>query len=302
MRQHAIPQNVLDVEFKLFTRFTVKEFVYLTAGVSIGVIFIYLWTENSLDWFISLPAFLFFTGLGLILGLVPINDQPADKFLMNYINAINNPTQRVWQNKEFKDKLEIIAKERGLTFEQIQVDPNKKSLSIKKGSHIIGGLETKTNKETEDKPKNVFDLEEEDKLQKINTLFEETGLIPKKKNVTQNTSKTEKSQAQSEIIINKDNMKNYKIENKDVKLNGTINLVLNENKDLPVSGATVIIKDQFEKPILALKSGLKGEVISNKVLPKGEFNINILHEQYTFPKIRFLVEDKVYPLVKIKSL
>jgi hypothetical protein len=44
------------------------------------------------------------SGLGAFLGLVPINDQDADVFIKNYITAITNPTQRVWLNKELKEK------------------------------------------------------------------------------------------------------------------------------------------------------------------------------------------------------
>ena len=40
MRQHAIPQNILDVEFKIFTKFTLKEFAYLGIGVGIGGVFL----------------------------------------------------------------------------------------------------------------------------------------------------------------------------------------------------------------------------------------------------------------------
>ena len=40
MKQHPIPQNVLDVEFKLFTKFTVREFAYIAIGFGFGGIFI----------------------------------------------------------------------------------------------------------------------------------------------------------------------------------------------------------------------------------------------------------------------
>ena len=102
MRQHPIPQNVLTVEFKLFTRFTVKEFAYIATGVILGGLFIYLWTEDRLPGIIAFPSFAMFSGIGLILGLVPIQDQPADKILSNYIKAINKPTLRVWQGEEMK--------------------------------------------------------------------------------------------------------------------------------------------------------------------------------------------------------
>jgi hypothetical protein len=305
MRQHSIPQNVLDVEFKLFTRFTIKEFVYMFAGISIGSIFIFLWTEGSLHGIIAFPVFLFFAGIGLILGLVPINDQPADQFIINYINAINNPTQRVWQNKDFKEKMELVARQRGLTFDKIQVDSGKKGISLEREVNIIGGI--KGQKTEENEQKTVLDLEEEEKLEKIDILFEETGLIPKKKGeqlnqIKQNIKNNPGNNLIKELVITNETVGQYAIPNLNVKLTGTVNMVLNNTKNEPIIGATVIIKDSSQKPILAVKSGSRGEVLTNRIFPNGEYNIDILHDQNTFPKIKFIVQEKIYPVVKIKSI
>lgn len=104
MRQHPIPQNVLDVEFKLFTKFTLREFAYLAIGVSIGGIFLYFTTKGQIPGIIGIPIFVIFSALGAFFALVPINDQPADKFVTNFFNAINRPTQRVWLNTELKNQ------------------------------------------------------------------------------------------------------------------------------------------------------------------------------------------------------
>lgn len=104
MRQHPIPQNVLDVEFKLFTKFTLKEFVYLAIGVSIGGIFLYFTSKGHVPGIIGIPIFVIFSSLGAFFALVPINDQPADRFVSNFFNAINQPTQRVWLNTELKNQ------------------------------------------------------------------------------------------------------------------------------------------------------------------------------------------------------
>lgn len=124
MRQHPIPQNVLDVEFKLFTKFTLREFAYLAIGVSIGGIFLYFTTKGQLPGIIGIPIFVIFAALGAFFALVPINDQPADKFVINYFNAINKPTQRVWLNNDLKNQRVKPVIETG-----------------KKKSHIIGGFD-----------------------------------------------------------------------------------------------------------------------------------------------------------------
>ena len=104
MRQHPIPQNVLDVEFKLFTRFTLKEFAYLAIGVGVGGLFLYLTARGQFPGIVGVPLFVIFSSLGVVVALVPINGQPADRFFSNFILAINRPTQRVWLNKELKEE------------------------------------------------------------------------------------------------------------------------------------------------------------------------------------------------------
>ncbi len=99
MKQHAIPQNVLDVEFKLFTKFTLKEFSYLAIGVGSGGLVLYLTVGGQIPELIGIPIFILSSIAGIFLALVPINDQPADKFIQNYIKAITSPTQRVWISK-----------------------------------------------------------------------------------------------------------------------------------------------------------------------------------------------------------
>ena len=96
MKQHAIPQNVLDVEFKLFTKFTLKEFSYLAIGVGFGGLILYLTVGKQIPGVIGIPIFIMSSLAGIFLALVPINDQPADKFIQNYIKAITSPTQRAW--------------------------------------------------------------------------------------------------------------------------------------------------------------------------------------------------------------
>ena len=267
MRQHPIPQNILDVEFKLFTYFTVKEFAYVATGAVVGGLFIYLWTQNRIPGIIAFPSFIFFGGLGLVLGMVPIQDQPADKIISNYIRAINRPTLRVWQGKEMKLKMKK------------RENAGKTSIAEVHGS----------------RPEQVSlaDVEEREKLEKIGEMMEETGL-------GQRTAPQPKREER--IVITSENIEQYIIPNVQIQLTGTINMVLVNKQNQPSTNATVIVKDNMEKPRLALRSGSKGEILSTKKLEKGEYKIEIKHENYTFSPIRFIVEKPIYPVIKISSL
>jgi hypothetical protein len=268
MRQHPIPQNVLDVEFKLFTKFTVKEFVYMAVGITVGGIFIYLWTNNILPGIIAFPLFMFFTAVGLLLGLIPINDQPAEKFIISYIQAITKPTLRVWQGEEMK----MILKQR-------------QQEKVKKG---------KSEKKQVTPPVNLIDIEEEEKLKHIDKLMEETGL--KKAQPVQKNAPQERH-----ILITDETIQQYTIPSIRVNLNGTINLLLVNKNNQPISNATVIIKDAFDKPKIAIRSGMRGEALTDKIIEKGEYHIEILHDNYTFKNVHFVVQRNVYPIVKIMS-
>ncbi len=268
MKQHPIPQNILDVEFKLFTKFTLKEFAYIAAGTVVGGVFIYLWTQNRMPGIIAFPSFALFGGIGLILGIVPIQDQPADKILSNYIKAINRPTLRVWQGKEMMLKM----KER-------------------KNASNVAVAEVQKSKPEQI---NLADVEEREKLEKIGEMMEEAGLGYGESKGPIKKDKT--------FVITKANIQQYALPNIQIQLSGTINMVLTNKQNQPITNATVIIKDGSNKPRLALRSGEKGEVLSTKQLEKGEYKVEIKHENYSFPPIRFIVEQPIYPVIKINSL
>ncbi len=271
MRQHPIPQNILDVEFKLFTKFTVKEFAYIATGIIIGALFIFLWTEDRMPGILAFPSFALFAGIGLILGLVPIQDQPADRILSNYVKAINRPTLRVWQGEEMKLRM----KERKDAAKEAVVQVQKPS----------------------SQQMNLADAEETEQLEKIDKMMEETGLA-----TTQQTAPVQQKPAETNTTLTRDSLGQYIVPNANVQLTGTINVVLVNKENQPISNATVVVKDNFGKTRLAVKSGQRGEVLTTKKLENGEYKIEIMHDQYTFNNIKFVVEQAIYPLIKITSL
>ncbi len=267
MRQHPIPQNILDVEFKLFTYFTVKEFAYVATGAIIGGIFIYLWTQNRIPGIIAFPSLIFFGGTGLILGTVPIQDQPADKIFSNYIKAINRPTLRVWQGEEMKLKMKTRKNAGKASVTEVQ----------KHQTEQVG----------------LTDVEEREKLEKIGQMMEETGLGQRK---------APPPTREQRIVITKENVEQYALPNVKAQLVGTINMVLVNKQGQPIKNAIVIVKDNLDRARFALKSGNRGEVLSTKRLEGGEYKVEIKHENYMFSPIRFIVEKPVYPIIKISSI
>lgn len=102
MERHAVPENIMDVEFKLFGSLTAKQFGYILGGGLLGLLSYYIFKSlgsTFLGWI--------FGGIGVILGLslalIRINEQPFEIWLGNFLNAMFSSQKRVWK-KEKKSK------------------------------------------------------------------------------------------------------------------------------------------------------------------------------------------------------
>ncbi len=258
MRQHPIPQNVLDVEFKLFTKFTLKEFAYLALGIGTGGIFLYLSIRGDIPGIIGIPIFLVLSLIGIFLALVPINDQPADKAIINFFTAINRPTQRVWLNEALKEqRLKPI------------VSPTEQS----KGK-IIGGSVSKGNSNQQ-----IFTESPGDDIlatEKNNTI---TDIQETKSEITLPYEKY--------ITISDENISKYQFQIKSIdKLPGNINIWLCTKENQPLSNINTYLKDSDGKILYANKTGPNGYFLSNKIYPEGQYILEFENVGRETPKLR----------------
>jgi len=111
-KQHPVPQNIMDVEFKLIGDLTMRQFAYLFVFgmasyiASLVVIGIFKWP------FVITLAF-----LGLGLAFVPVEEKGLDEWIVNFIKAIQAPTQRVWKKEPvvpsalLSDNIDIVRHE-----------------------------------------------------------------------------------------------------------------------------------------------------------------------------------------------
>jgi|GEM_PF-642321 len=91
-RQHAVPQNIMDVEFKIIGDLTMRQFSYLMV---LGLLS-YFNTQFMVGIF-KWPLTIFFMVLGLALAFIPVQDRGMDVWLVNFIKSVYSPTQRVWR-------------------------------------------------------------------------------------------------------------------------------------------------------------------------------------------------------------
>jgi len=100
MYEHAIPQNIMEYEFKLFAGLTLKQFIYV--AVSGGFAFA-LYELNRLGAFpaffawLTIPVVLL---IGITLGLGSYNKRTMEDWLASFVRANNLALRRVWKKEQ----------------------------------------------------------------------------------------------------------------------------------------------------------------------------------------------------------
>jgi len=92
-RQHPVPQNVMDVEFKIVGDLTIRQLMYLFAGM----IVVYSFYKSGLPTFWRYIFISFFSLLSIAVAFVPIQERGLDKWLMSFIKSMISPTQMIWR-------------------------------------------------------------------------------------------------------------------------------------------------------------------------------------------------------------
>ena len=93
-RQHPVPQNIMDVEFKLIGELTMRQFSYLLV---FG--FAAYFSARSIPGIMRYPAVIFFVLLALGLAFIPVGERGLDEWIMNFYKSITAPTQRKWRKE-----------------------------------------------------------------------------------------------------------------------------------------------------------------------------------------------------------
>lgn len=274
MKQHPIPQNVLDVEFKLFTKLTLKEFAYLAGGVLAGSVFLLLNNQVGLPGIIAWPAFILLSGVGLFFALVPINDQSADEFIKNYFQAINKPTQRVWLNEQMKEN---------------RTKPIINTNSKDSNSKIIGGDMKKDDSPIEKPGDDIFQGDTK-------------APIPQEQIMSEVVNSDD---VVKRIIIGPQNRSQYQFNIQSVsRLPGNINIWLTDVNKRGIPNIPTFLKDKSGRVIFANKTGPNGYFLTNQIFPPNVYYIQFESDIYQIPIVELVIggSEGKYPLKIIAKL
>ncbi len=91
--EHPIPQDITGFQFRLIGDMTVKQFAYIASFAVLGWIVF----SSSIFVLIKIPIAAFLFLFGLSLAFLPIEGRPFDVMIANFIRALFNPTQFVYE-------------------------------------------------------------------------------------------------------------------------------------------------------------------------------------------------------------
>ena len=98
-RQHVIPHNIMDVDFKLFGFMNLKQFIYVAIGAAIAYVTYLMTRDKVIPGIFGWPIIIFSAVAGLSFGLLPYKGRALDQWLISFILAVRSPTKRAWMKK-----------------------------------------------------------------------------------------------------------------------------------------------------------------------------------------------------------
>jgi len=160
MERHPVPRQISGYEFHLIGDMTLKQFAELSAGAILALL---CWSLPIMTIF-KFPLVLFFIFLGISLAFVPVNEQPLDRWIINFFKAVYSPTQFIWKKSEVS--LDFLER-------QVYLKPAEpsKPITSTNGKKLAEYLRT-----IPTTPLSPFEKEIEAGLQRITSLFEGLGI------------------------------------------------------------------------------------------------------------------------------
>lgn len=95
-KQHAIPQSIMSVEFKIIGDLTLKQFFFLMIFCGLGYASFMIVQSVIIKWLLVL----LFVSTGLAFAFLPLGDRGLDTWVVNFLRAMFLPNQFVYRKEE----------------------------------------------------------------------------------------------------------------------------------------------------------------------------------------------------------
>ncbi len=237
MEGHPIPRQITTFEFKLIGFLTLKQFIYLIIFIPLAFIVFKLFPIPILNLLLAIVVVL----LGIALAFVPVNSRPIDVWIRNLIKRLTSPTQFVFRKKN-----------NPLYFLQ--------DIYFVDDPHIIS-----SHIKTQEKLNQYFRKKDEEKK-----------LKQPKKNLNKillKSSKDLKGQKKTGQPLKK-NIPSKEL--RQVSKTPFFTGIVINNKNLPLPGILIYIKDEKNNKLRLLKTNPHGIFATFRPLPQGEYTFEIV--------------------------
>lgn len=326
MEEHPIPQNVTDFEFHLVGDMTLKQFGYLAAGLTTAyIIFILFGKANP---YLTFPLIAVSSGLGAAFAFLPIQGRPLDHWLVAFLRAIFQPTQRSFKSALlrvddpfFKKRLTIYlnasqplqplpqswAQPQPLPKKKEELPPSsdqlKKTVDLANQAQGIQNEILKTEKELREiksaaavagtDPK-TFTQKFQQVLTELQKLNQEASEVSQKLAVVAKApvpavSFTSAVKAKSIPTLTLTSTPNI------------INGIVTDAQGNYMEGAIVVAHDKQGLPVRALKSNKLGQFIAATPLPAGSYTLTIEKDNLVFDAVQVSLRSQVLKPVMIQA-
>ncbi len=101
MAEHAIPQNIMEYEFKLFAGLTWKQFIYAAIGGVLSFIIFQMTLGKKIPAIFGWPLLFITAAATLALTFFTYEKRSLDQWIQDYLRAMSIPLIRVWK-KDYK--------------------------------------------------------------------------------------------------------------------------------------------------------------------------------------------------------
>lgn len=331
MQPHPVPQNILDIEFKLFGSFTLKQFGKILIGCMLGLFFFIL-PINILVKFPFVAASILF---GVLSAIVPT----FETWLMGFMKALFISPRYVWikekVNYDLLEKKDTIKPDK----QTIQAAKNQKKIDISdipldklfsaqkltdQGESLSGDVREQNfervyNEEFKNNLNSpVSSITPNDNLQNIDPQKQMQILQIQLENLDTNDPEYKKkreelmlkiaeirSKAKVKGRLNISPQTNERIVNAQgqelVNTGQQIFGLIVDKNDTPLQGASIIFTDEATKAQIKSYTDNNGKFATQEKLKPGTYLVQITHPKVKFDTYKIIVSQTKLPAYKFRG-
>lgn len=304
MEKHAVPQNIMDVEFKLFGSLTVKQFSYVAISFLTALFFYII----PLPGLLKVIFIIITVGLGLAFSFVTVNGLPFTTWFGNFTSNLFASQRKVYKKTPLPPKvlsdIKITAK-RGINVGKAKdVEDNNYLQALlernrdKKDEQVARDETVELTSITDQKVDDPFANDKASALDKYFAnaavqSFAKNGEMPARIDPTQNLQNTQ---------VTKPNENEPKVQViNELQANQIAGFVVDKSGKV-ISSATVTITNSGDSQQVSVYTDDRGKFILPKALANGTYQIAIQSEGYVFPEFTLQLTGELIPLYKYMAL